>query len=36
MLSFDEIKQLIQLIDESNLDELKLEVDDTKIHLQKK
>ncbi|MHC5252453.1 acetyl-CoA carboxylase biotin carboxyl carrier protein [Listeria kieliensis] len=35
MLSFDEIKQLIQLIDESNLDELKLEVDDTKIHLQK-
>lgn len=36
MLSFDEIKQLIKLVDESNLDEFKLEVEDAKIHLQKK
>lgn len=35
MLSIDEIKQLIQLIDESTLDEFELETKDSKILLKK-
>lgn len=35
MLSIEEIKQLIELIDSSNVDELELEVKDTKLKLKK-
>ncbi len=35
MLSIDEIKQLIELIDESSLDEFELETKDSKISLKK-
>ncbi|MBC6307865.1 acetyl-CoA carboxylase biotin carboxyl carrier protein, partial [Listeria booriae] len=35
MLSIDEIKQLIELIDESTLDEFELETKDSKILLKK-
>lgn len=35
MLSIEEIKQLIELVDASKLDELELEVKDTKIKLKK-